>query len=76
MQCSELERGVSELRSLLQDASQQYGALEQAKEQQAKDAMEEIEKREDLIRDLRDELDKINLLLEANAKRGASAVVL
>ena len=35
-QCEELEQGVSELRKLLQEATQQYGALERAKEQQAK----------------------------------------
>ncbi|KAF2365896.1 Nucleoprotein TPR/MLP1 [Trinorchestia longiramus] len=68
-QCEELERGVLELRSLLKEASEQYGALERAKEQQAKDADTQLQKREELIADLRDELDKVNMLLEANAKK-------
>ena len=34
------------------------------------DADAETEKREELIQDLRDELDKVNMLLEASAKKG------
>lgn len=74
-QCEELERGVVELRSLLKEASEQYGALERGKAQQAKDFDEELQKREGLIADLRDELEKVNLLLEANAKKGNSDII-
>ncbi|XP_018026947.1 nucleoprotein TPR isoform X2 [Hyalella azteca] len=68
-QCDELERGVLELRSLLKEASEQYGALERAKESQAQEADAQLQKREEIIADLRDELDKVNMLLEANAKK-------
>ena len=73
-QNQELERGVSELRGLLEDASQQYGGLERAKEQQAREAEDMLQKKEEAIKDLKDQLDKVNLLLQANAKKGRNGV--
>ena len=72
VQKDELERGVSELRSLLDNASQQYGALERAKEKAAKEAQQDLENKEQEIGDLKNELKKINAALEANLKKGKS----
>ena len=66
----EYEKIVPELRTLIEEAFQQYGALERSKEQQAKEFDAECEKKEEVVAGLKEELGKVNMLLEANTKSG------
>nr|XP_045610228.1 nucleoprotein TPR-like [Procambarus clarkii] len=66
---SELENAVEELRKLLQEASDHYGALERAKTKGDEESAEALRQSNLLVKDLKEELDKVNMLLEANAKR-------
>lgn len=65
-----LEKGVEELHKLLQEASEQYGALERAKAKTDEENAEALQQSNTLVKELKEELDKVNTLLEANAKRG------
>lgn len=67
-----LEKGVEELHKLLQEASEQYGALERAKAKADEENAEALQQSNTLVKELKEELDKVNTLLEASAKRGQS----
>lgn len=69
-----LEKGVEELHKLLQEASEQYGALERAKAKSDEENVEALQQSNTLVKELKEELDKVNTLLEANAKRGQSEI--
>lgn len=65
-----MENAVEELRKLLQEASEQYGALERAKAKADEEHAEALKQSNLLVKDLKEELDKVNMLLEASAKKG------
>ncbi|XP_042237084.1 nucleoprotein TPR-like isoform X2 [Homarus americanus] len=67
---AELENGVEELRKLLQEASDQYGALESTKNKADEEHEQALRQSNLLVKDLKEELEKVNMLLEANAKKG------
>ncbi|XP_071529693.1 uncharacterized protein [Panulirus ornatus] len=66
---AELEDAVEELRKLLQQASEQYGGLERAKAKADEEHAEALKQSNLLVKDLKEELDKVNMLLEASAKK-------
>ena len=70
MQKEELERGVTELRSLLESANEQHGVLERSKEQAIKLMEKELLQKEEQIKEMKEELEKVNVVLEANANKG------
>lgn len=65
----ELERAVEELRKLLNEASAEYGALERAKAKADEENAESLLQSTTLVKELKDELDNVNQLLQASAKR-------
>lgn len=67
-----LEKGVEDLHKLLQEASEQYGALERAKTKAEEENTEALQQSNALVKELKEELDKVNMLLEASAKKGLS----
>ncbi|XP_045130805.1 nucleoprotein TPR-like [Portunus trituberculatus] len=67
-----LEKGVEDLHKLLQEASEQYGALERAKAKADEENAESLQQSNALVKELKEELDKVNMLLEASAKKDQS----
>ncbi|KAK3887381.1 hypothetical protein Pcinc_008498 [Petrolisthes cinctipes] len=70
----ELERAVEELRRLLNEASAEYGALERAKAKTDQDNADALLQSNTLVNELKDELDKVNQLLQASAKKNISGI--
>ncbi|KAK4316810.1 hypothetical protein Pmani_012065 [Petrolisthes manimaculis] len=70
----ELERAVEELRRLLNEASAEYGALERAKSKTDQDNADALLQSNTLVNELKDELDKVNQLLQASAKKNISGI--
>lgn len=64
-----MERAVEELRKLLSEASAEYGALERAKAKADEENAESLLQSTTLVKELKDELDNVNQLLQASAKR-------
>ena len=64
-----LESAVEELRRLLQEASEQYGCLEAAKNKLEEQLNDQLESANNTNKELKSELDKVNKLLEANTKK-------
>ncbi|XP_063612017.1 nucleoprotein TPR-like, partial [Penaeus indicus] len=67
--CTELEKAVEELRKLLQEASEQYGCLERAKKAAEEESAAALQQSNLLVKELKEELDKVNLLMEASSKK-------
>lgn len=65
-----MEKAVEELRKLLQEASEQYGCLERAKKAAEEESAEALQQSNLLGKELKEELDKVNLLMEASSKKG------
>lgn len=61
---------MEELRKLLQEASEQYGCLERAKKKAEEESAEALQQSNLLVKELKEELDKVNLLMEAGSKKG------
>lgn len=61
---------MEELRKLLQEASEQYGCLERAKKAAEEESAEALQQSNLLVKELKEELDKVNLLMEASSKKG------
>ncbi|KAK7072171.1 hypothetical protein SK128_026556, partial [Halocaridina rubra] len=72
--CGELEKAIEELRHLLQEANEQYGLLERTKEKAEEDHAAELQQSKLLVKELKDELDKVNVLLNANSRKDSSAL--
>ena len=60
---------MEELRQLLQEASDQYGALDKAKKWAEEEAQSSLDQRDLLIKDLKEELHKVNELLKTSARK-------
>ena len=69
-QVLELERGVSELRGMLLEATGKVSTLEASKQRQQQQMLDELDQREVLLEELREELAKVNTLLDASANTG------
>ncbi|XP_052741772.1 nucleoprotein TPR isoform X2 [Bicyclus anynana] len=63
--CTELAEGISELQKLLNEATEQYGDLETKYKQTEKDHDELMEKKNEIISTLKNELEHANDLLKA-----------
>ncbi|XP_068238323.1 nucleoprotein TPR-like isoform X2 [Palaemon carinicauda] len=72
--CGELEKALEEHRQLLQSASEQYGLLERTKEKLEEEHAVARRQSEALVKELKDELDKANVLLSAGAKKDTSGL--
>ena len=56
----ELETAVEDLTRLLRESSEQYGALEKAKQRAEEDAQKELDKERLIMKELKEENEKIN----------------
>ena len=55
---------------MLQSASEQYGLLERNKEKMEEEHAAALKQSTTVIKEMKDELDKANVLLSASAKKG------
>ncbi len=67
---SDLEKGVSELQSLVRKSEDRYGALEDNIEKEKAEHKEEIVRRNEAIRALKKELDDANQLVKTLKSKG------
>ena len=66
----ELQRAVEKLQSLVQEAADRFGNLEQKYETEKEEHKEELKRRNDAIRGLKKELDDANVLIATFKQKG------
>ncbi len=73
--CEELKKAVETLQSLVKEATERYGSLEAAYEQDKSEYKGELVRRNDAIRALKKELDDANVLLKTMKQKGELCIL-